>query len=90
MERVFNLRAGFTDKDDWLPERFYTESLEIEGRTLVCNREAFSQMHLEYYHAMGWDKNGQPTDETFRQLGMDYLLANGPAEPLIAGTVFRG
>jgi aldehyde:ferredoxin oxidoreductase len=90
LERVFNLRTGFTDRDDWLPERFYTESLEIEGRTLVCSREAFSQMHREYYHAMGWDGSGRPTEETIRQLGMEYLFPNWMSDPLAAGAVSGG
>jgi aldehyde:ferredoxin oxidoreductase len=77
LERAFNIRAGFTADDDRLPDRFYTQSLEIEGRSLVCDRDAFNQMHQEYYYAMGWDGNGRPTEETFRELGLEYLLPNG-------------
>ena len=81
LERAFNIRAGFTANDDWLPDRFYTESLEIEGRSLVCDRHAFNQMHQEYYDAMGWDGNGHPTEETFRELDLEYLLPNGMPGP---------
>jgi aldehyde:ferredoxin oxidoreductase len=77
LERTFNMRAGFTDNDDRLPDRFYSESLEIEGRSLICDRDSFNQMHREYYDAMGWDGNGYPTEETFRNLGLEYLLPNG-------------
>jgi len=68
LERMFNLLAGFTANDDWLPDRFYTESLEIEGRSMVCDRQAFSRMHIEYYHAMGWDMDGNPREETLENL----------------------
>jgi aldehyde:ferredoxin oxidoreductase len=33
LERAFNLAAGFTEKDDELPEFFYTEALAPSGKT---------------------------------------------------------
>lgn len=74
LERMFNIFSGFSNNDDWLPDRFYTQGLEVEGHTLICNREAFSQMHNEYYYAMGWDANGNPREETLRKLGLNYIL----------------
>jgi aldehyde:ferredoxin oxidoreductase len=74
LERMFNIFAGFSKKDDWLPDRFYTEGLEVEGRSLVCDRQAFNQMHNEYYHAMGWDSSGNPKEETLKLLGLTHLL----------------
>ncbi|MEJ2108565.1 MAG: aldehyde ferredoxin oxidoreductase C-terminal domain-containing protein [Acidobacteriota bacterium] len=76
IERSFNLRAGFASSNDWLPDRFYTQSLDIDGRSLVCNRDAFDQMHREYYEAMGWDRDGRPTGETFRELNLEYLVTD--------------
>jgi aldehyde:ferredoxin oxidoreductase len=74
LERMFNIFAGFTKEDDWLPDRFYSESLQIEGRSVVCDRRAFLQMHSEYYHAMGWDMDGNPTKETLNRLGLTPIL----------------
>jgi aldehyde:ferredoxin oxidoreductase len=74
LERAFNLLAGFTSGADWLPDRFYEKELEIEDRRLVCDREAFRQMHREYYDAMGWDGDGRPTGETLCNLELDNLL----------------
>ena len=76
LERVFNILAGFTVNDDWMPDRFYTEVIGVEGGSLVCDRQAFSQMHREYYDAMGWDGNGQPVEETIRKLELGNLLLN--------------
>jgi aldehyde:ferredoxin oxidoreductase len=76
LERMFNIFAGLSANDDWLPDRFYTESLEVEGRSLLCDRHAFNQMHNEYYHAMGWDKNGNPKEETLKELGLTHILGN--------------
>jgi aldehyde:ferredoxin oxidoreductase len=74
LERMFNMFAGFTQKDDWLPDRFYTQSLEIEGRSRICDRQAFSQMHTEYYQAMGWDDDGNPREETLKKLELNHVL----------------
>jgi aldehyde:ferredoxin oxidoreductase len=76
MERVFNVLAGFTSRDDWLPDRFYEEPIEVEGHPVQCPREAFVQMHREYYEVMGWDTEGVPTKETLRELGILELLPN--------------
>ncbi len=76
LERMFNLFAGLSEKDDWLPDRFYTEVLEIEGRRLICDRDAFRQMHQEYYQAMGWDKNGHPKEETLKKLELSSILGD--------------
>jgi aldehyde:ferredoxin oxidoreductase len=76
MERMFNIFAGFSEEDDRLPDRFYTESLEVEGRALMCDRQAFNQMHGEYYQALGWDRNGNPREETLRELGLAPILGD--------------
>jgi aldehyde:ferredoxin oxidoreductase len=76
LERAFNNLAGFSGSDDWMPDRFYTEAVEIEGRSLMCDRRAFTQMHREYYDAMGWDGNGRPTEDTLRKLELGSLLQN--------------
>jgi aldehyde:ferredoxin oxidoreductase len=74
LERMFNIRAGFSEQDDWLPDRFYTQCLEVEGRSPVCDRKAFHQMHQEYYQALGWDKDGKPKEETLRELELASIL----------------
>jgi aldehyde:ferredoxin oxidoreductase len=74
LERMYNIFAGFTNNDDWLPDRFYAESLEIEGRSLVCDRQAFNQMHDEYYQAMGWDTDGNPREATLKELKLKNIL----------------
>jgi aldehyde:ferredoxin oxidoreductase len=76
LERVFNILAGFTSKDDWLPNRFYEEPIEVEGRPVQCPRDAFTQMHQEYYEVMGWDEEGVPRNETLRELEILELLPN--------------
>jgi aldehyde:ferredoxin oxidoreductase len=74
LERIFNILAGFTSKDDWLPDRFYDETIEVEGQSVTCDRSAFTQMHKEYYRAMGWDEEGIPTGETLKTLDLFGVL----------------
>ncbi len=74
LERLFNIRCGKTDKDDWLPDRFFKIPTQVEGEDVLCNREVFSRMHKEYYRAMGWNDNGIPENETLRRLGMEEFV----------------
>jgi len=74
LERIFNILAGLTSKDDWLPERFYNEEIEVEGHSVACNRKAFARMHREYYGAMGWDEEGIPRESTLRELDLLEIL----------------
>jgi aldehyde:ferredoxin oxidoreductase len=80
MERVFNILAGFSSKDDWLPDRFYNNRIRVEDQVVSCPRQAFEQMHREYYTAMGWDETGVPTKETLRSLEVLDLLPDGVME----------
>ncbi len=62
LERLFNIRAGFTRKDDTLPERLFGSG--------GINREEFERTLDEYYHFRGWDENGVPTEEKLRELNL--------------------
>ena len=68
MEREFNNRAGFTNKDDSLPKRLMTEAAKTgPAKGLVSGLD---KMLPEYYKARGWDKEGRPTKETKTRLGL--------------------
>lgn len=74
LERMFNIREGFTRKDDTLPERYFKEPTPVGlpiARGKKIDREKFEQMLDEYYELHGWDKNGVPTEETLKKLGLD-------------------
>jgi aldehyde:ferredoxin oxidoreductase len=68
MERLFNLKAGFTKKDDTLPPRLLNEPMPDgphKGRVVELDK-----MLPEYYSLRGWDEQGIPTDEKLQQLGL--------------------
>ena len=52
----------------------------VEGREVVCDRNAFEHMHTEYYKAMGWNSEGVPTRATLEKLEIDELAGVKEAE----------
>jgi aldehyde:ferredoxin oxidoreductase len=69
LERCFNIREGFSRKDDTLPRRFYTEPLKGGVRNGEVIRTP-DKIIDQYYEVRGWDKNGIPTRETLVRLGI--------------------
>jgi aldehyde:ferredoxin oxidoreductase len=55
LERLFNVRAGLSRKDDTLPERFFEKG--------GIDRYGFEKTLDEYYHLRGWDENGVPAGD---------------------------
>ena len=72
LERCFNIREGFTRKDDTLPKRMYTEPLQGGLRDGEVIRKPDTIID-EYYDARGWDRNGIPTRETLARLGLEEV-----------------
>lgn len=66
-ERLFNLREGLTAADDSLPDRLTKELQELDKPTSYVPLE---QMLPMYYHIRGWDKDGIPTAQKKKQLGI--------------------
>ncbi len=68
LERIFNLKAGFTKADDTLPKRLLEEPLPEGGpKGQVCRLD---EMLPEYYELRGWDAEGVPTKEKLDKLGL--------------------
>ncbi len=67
LERLINLKLGFSRKDDTLPKRLLQEG---EGDRKI-NLEAMLE---EYYSFRGWDENGIPTEDKVRELGLEGLI----------------
>ncbi len=72
MERMFDIKAGFTKDDDALPERLAKEPIKTgpsKGEVTDLNR-----MLPEYYQLRGWDENGIPKIDKLKELGIDDLV----------------
>lgn len=68
LERLFNLRAGFTAKDDTLPRRMLAEPTPSGPSAGMVNRLA--EMLPRYYEIRGWDADGRPTPAKLADLGL--------------------
>jgi aldehyde:ferredoxin oxidoreductase len=68
LEKMFNLGAGLSAKDDTLPKRFLKEPMP-EGPS---KGQVFEQDQLlpDYYKLRGWDEKGIPGSEKLEELGL--------------------
>lgn len=72
--RLFNIREGFSRKDDKLPPKFFTQPL-AGGPTdgAKVSEEEFEKALDEYYMLRGWNKEGKPKEETLKRLNLANL-----------------
>jgi aldehyde:ferredoxin oxidoreductase len=68
MERLFNLKAGLSAKDDTLPPRMLKDPLPAGP----CKGQVskLDKMLPEYYTLRGWDSAGIPTKKKLSELGL--------------------
>jgi aldehyde:ferredoxin oxidoreductase len=68
LERLWNLRAGLSAKDDTLPERLLkTPHKSGPAKGVTVHLE---EMLPAYYATRGWDEQGVPTREKLLALGL--------------------
>lgn len=73
LERLYNLREGFTRAEDTLPPRLLNEPVaEGPSRGWVSKLEPMLQ---EYYRARGWDEQGVPGPKKLAELELADLEA---------------
>jgi aldehyde:ferredoxin oxidoreductase len=70
LERLFNNREGLTSRDDQLPTRFFKPLPEGGSRNRVVHLE---EMLPKYYSLRGWDKEGRPTKDRLKRVGLDKV-----------------
>jgi len=68
LQKLFNMKVGYTKADDTLPERLLTEPL-MDGapKGRVWQRQPLLD---RYYAARGWDNEGRPTPAKLKELGL--------------------
>lgn len=72
LERLYNLREGFTKEDDTLPDRMLKEPV-AEGPSQGFTVK-LEPMLEEYYAFRGWDQNGVPNPEKLKQLSLEFAM----------------
>jgi aldehyde:ferredoxin oxidoreductase len=70
MEREFNNRAGFTNKDDSLPPRLTSVEGACKTGPAKGKFNMLAEMLPKYYAVRGWDAEGRPTAATKERLGL--------------------
>ncbi len=68
LERKFNMDAGFTGKDDTLPQRLLKDAAKTGPAKGLTN--GLGKMLPEYYKLRGWTDKGVPSNETMSRLAL--------------------
>jgi len=71
MGKIYNIREGWTRKDDTLPPRVFNDPISdgcAKGSHLT--KEEFDFMLDDYYGARGWTVDGVPTKKKLIELGL--------------------
>ncbi len=76
LARVFNMREGFTSKDDDMPERFFTPH-GSGPLPVALDRKAFEKAKQMYYDMMDWPE-GSPSPGKLAELGVAWAIAELP------------
>ena len=72
LARIFNLREGFTEKDDWLPPRFFKPKTSGALNKTSVNSEDLQNAKLLYYDMMGWTEQGVPKQSKLDELDISW------------------
>jgi aldehyde:ferredoxin oxidoreductase len=72
LSRIFNIREGFTVKDDTLPERFYHPHTSGALSKTAVDRDELHRAIQIYYKMMGWSDEGIPSREKLEELDIAW------------------
>ena len=68
MARVFNIREGFTSKDDVVPERMFEAFTSGPLEDVSIDKDEFKKAIKYYYESMGWNEDGIPNTFKLHEL----------------------
>jgi aldehyde:ferredoxin oxidoreductase len=76
LEKMFNLREGFSRQDDLLPERFFTDAFTFGPKKgAILDKVEFNALMDSYYLERGWNpQTTRPSEEKLRQLKLEYTI----------------
>jgi len=74
LTRAFNVREGFSRKDDFLPKRLMEPLPDGPYKGQAITEAALNGMLDSLYEFLGWDKDtGIPTRNKLAELGIEYV-----------------
>jgi len=73
--RLFNIREGFTRKDDHLPPKVMSTPIpdDTVSKGSYITQKELDLMLDDYYATRGWTKDGVPTLEKLKDIGLEDL-----------------
>ncbi|MFW6117040.1 MAG: aldehyde ferredoxin oxidoreductase family protein [Thermoproteota archaeon] len=75
LARIFNIKMGFTREDDHLPSRVMNTPIPSGvSKGSYVSQEELDFLLDDYYSARGWTKQGIPTEEKLKELGLEEYL----------------
>jgi aldehyde:ferredoxin oxidoreductase len=72
LARIFNIREGWTAKDDILPSRFATSPSEGPLKGVFIDPQKLVEAQKIYYQMMGWNESGIPTYARLVELKIEW------------------
>ena len=75
LARAYNLREGWSARDDTLPARFFEPFKTGPLAGVPLPHDQFTAATGEYYRLMGWDETGAPTRARLRELGVESVVS---------------
>lgn len=76
LARVYNIREGFTRKDDHLPAKVMSTPIpdDTVSKGSYITQKELDFMLDDYYEARGWTRDGVPTPEKLEEIGLKDLV----------------
>ncbi len=74
MARIFNLREGFSIRDDTLPKRSTSSPADSPLKGVGVDPEKLSAAQKIYYQMLGWDEKGVPTYGRLVELSIEWAV----------------
>ncbi len=73
--RVYNVREGFSSKEDRLPKKFFKALTGGASDGVSLSKKEIKTAISRYYRQAGWDQDsGSPLNKTLIELGLDWLV----------------
>jgi len=73
--RAFNVREGFSRKDDTLPRRVMEELMpDGPAKGFRVTEAALNRMLNEYYDLRGWSRDGYPMESKLQEMGLEFVI----------------
>jgi aldehyde:ferredoxin oxidoreductase len=79
LARIFNLREGFIEKDDWLPPRFFKPKTSGALNKTAVDPQKLQKAKQTYYGMMGWTEEGVPKQSMLEELNISWAASHIPA-----------